>query len=81
MGAKTVLSLEILVASDFGKVARIASNNFQYHYMYFLRIIRKAASGSYGSNRRYCRPPTLVDYTAKTLNGVVLFWFLSHTVS
>ena len=56
-----VLSLQILVASDFDKVAGEAIYYIQYYYMSFLRIIGRVAWGSNGSNLRYCRPPMLVD--------------------
>ena len=48
-----MLSIEILVASGFDKVAGTAIYYLQYHYMYFLRIIGEVAGGSHGSNPRY----------------------------
>ena len=57
------MSLEILVASDFDKVAWTAIYYLQYYYMQFSRIIGKVAGRSHGSNRRYLRPPPLVDIT------------------
>ena len=44
-----VLSLEILVASDFDKVAGTAIYYLQYYYMWFLRITGKVAGGPHGS--------------------------------
>ena len=62
---QTVLSLEILVACDFDKVAGTAIYYLQHYYMWFIRIIGKVAGGSHGTNQWYRRLATLVDNTAQ----------------
>ena len=58
--AITVLSLKILVASDFDKVAGTAIFYLQIIICNFLRIIWKVAGGSRGSYWRYRGSPTPV---------------------
>ena len=45
-----VLSVAILITSDFDKLDRIAIYHLQYYYIQCLGIIGKVASGSHGSN-------------------------------
>ena len=65
-----MLSLEILVASDFDKVAGTAIYYIQYYHMWFLRIIGKVAGRSHGSNCRYRQLPRLGDNTEMTLSCI-----------